>query len=201
MFIRASRICCVGIWRRFSHLRRPLYEPNSISSVSIAPYSVSKWKASMSSVLTPISLRQSLNRPIQSLKVPIFATFPGIKSTSNSSKHFVVPSIRPSFARLDGQECPSPHELFCFEHRRPLFHVCGQAFLCVFTLEEQLLILAFDGEGGFHRNLPAGLHRTLDAAHGLGSLVRRAKLFGILHDVFHEAVALVNVVDDAQLLR
>src|SRR5579872_757388 len=34
----------------------------------------------MSSVLTPISLRQSLNRPIHSLNVPIFATFPGIKS-------------------------------------------------------------------------------------------------------------------------
>src|SRR6266446_5520103 len=78
MFISASRICCVGIWRRFSHLRRPLYEPNSISSVSIAPYSVSKWKASISFVLTPISLRQSLNMPSQSLKVPIFATLPGI---------------------------------------------------------------------------------------------------------------------------
>src|SRR5690348_16056727 len=46
----------------------------------MAPYSVSKWKASMSSVLTPISLRQSLNRPTHSLNVPIFATFPGIKS-------------------------------------------------------------------------------------------------------------------------
>jgi hypothetical protein len=32
----------------------------------------------MSSRLTPISLRQSLNMPIQSLNVPIFATFPGI---------------------------------------------------------------------------------------------------------------------------
>src|SRR6202020_1189405 len=45
----------------------------------MAPYRVSKWKASMSPVLTPMSLRQSLNRPIQSLKVPIFATLPGIK--------------------------------------------------------------------------------------------------------------------------
>src|SRR5579859_6640670 len=34
----------------------------------------------MSSVLTPISLRQSLNRPIHSLNVPIFATLPGINS-------------------------------------------------------------------------------------------------------------------------
>src|SRR6266481_1503571 len=32
----------------------------------------------MSAVLTPISLRQSLNMPSQSLKVPIFATLPGI---------------------------------------------------------------------------------------------------------------------------
>src|SRR5260370_7531511 len=32
----------------------------------------------MSLVLTPISLRQSLNMPSQSLKVPIFATLPGI---------------------------------------------------------------------------------------------------------------------------
>src|SRR6202162_3788550 len=32
----------------------------------------------MSLVLTPISLRQSLNIPSQSLKVPIFATLPGI---------------------------------------------------------------------------------------------------------------------------
>ena len=37
----------------------------------------------MSDVFTPISLRQSLNKPIQSLNVPIFATFPGIL-TSNS---------------------------------------------------------------------------------------------------------------------
>src|SRR5258708_13435135 len=32
----------------------------------------------MSAVLTPISLRQSLNMPSQSLKVPILATLPGI---------------------------------------------------------------------------------------------------------------------------
>src|SRR5882762_8744657 len=32
----------------------------------------------ISAVLTPISLRQSLNMPSQSLNVPIFATLPGI---------------------------------------------------------------------------------------------------------------------------
>src|ERR1700693_3238689 len=37
----------------------------------------------MSAVLTPMSLRQSLNMPSQSLKVPIFATLPGIMPLLN----------------------------------------------------------------------------------------------------------------------
>src|SRR5580704_18831259 len=90
MLRRASRICCVGTWRRFSHLRRPLNDPNWISSVSIAPYSVSNLKLATSSRLTPISWRHSSKRPTQSLKVPILATFPGIKNsltTEDTEEH------------------------------------------------------------------------------------------------------------------
>src|SRR5438045_733025 len=80
MFSNASRICCVGIWRRFSHLRLPLKWPNWISSVSMAPKRVSNLKLEISSRLTPMSLRQSSKRPTQSEKVPIFATLPGMDS-------------------------------------------------------------------------------------------------------------------------
>src|SRR5215467_6932712 len=80
MFSSASRICCVGIWRRFSHFFLPLKWPNWISSVSMAPKSVSNLKLAISSRLTPISLRHSSKSPTQSEKVPIFATLPGIKS-------------------------------------------------------------------------------------------------------------------------
>ncbi len=37
-------------------------------------------------VLTPISLRHSLNSPTQSLKVPIFATLPGINCLTSGAK-------------------------------------------------------------------------------------------------------------------
>src|SRR5215469_2088093 len=86
------------------------------------------------------------------------------------------------------------------EGGRPLLHVRRQPFFRVFALEEQLLVLTLDGEGRFHGNLPARLHRTLDASHSLGRLVGRAELAGVLHDVFHEVVALEDVIDDAQFL-
>src|SRR5258708_5550109 len=96
MFSSASRICCVGTWRRFSHLRLPLKCPNWISSVSIAPNRVSKLKLAISSRLTPISWRHSSKRPTQSLKVPIFATLPGMSST-------------PRYHRVHGVSQRKPH--------------------------------------------------------------------------------------------
>ena len=92
-------------------------------------------------------------------------------------------------------------DYFALNIRRTLLHVRSQAFLRVFALEEQLLVLAFDRQRRLHRNLPAGLHGALDAPHGLRGLVGRAELLGVLHDVFHEAVALEDVVDDAEFLR
>src|ERR1700716_2657308 len=64
---------------------------------------------------------------------------------------------------MDGRGRPSPHKhsphalLLGFEHCRPLLHVRGQTFLRVFTLEQQLLILAFHCQRRLHGNLPARL--------------------------------------------
>src|SRR5438309_3053456 len=84
--------------------------------------------------------------------------------------------------------------LFSRERRRTFFYVCVQAFFCVFALEEQLLVLALDGERSFERDLPAGLHGALDSAHGLRSFVWRTELTRVLEHVLHEAVALKDVV-------
>src|SRR5579862_9131258 len=86
------------------------------------------------------------------------------------------------------------------ERRRPLLDICGQSLFRVIALEQDLLILALNGECGFHWNLPACLHGALDAAHSLSGFVGRAELARILHDVLYEAVALVDVVDDAEFL-
>src|SRR5256712_13479126 len=91
--------------------------------------------------------------------------------------------------------------LFCFELGRALLDVCSQAFLCIFTLEQQLLVLALEGQRCFQRNLPAGLHGALDATDGLRCFVRWTELARVFHHVFHEAVALVNVIDDPELER
>src|SRR5438552_11707973 len=104
--------------------------------------------------------------------------------------------------RLDGRGVPVPtRALFGFKLCRPLLDVSSQAFLCIFTLEKQLLVLALEGQRRFQRNLPAGLHCPLDASNRLGRFVRRAELACIFHDVFHEAIALVNVIDDPELER
>src|SRR6266853_5329453 len=50
----------------------------------MAPKRVSNWKLAISSRLTPISLRHSSKRPIQSEKVPIFATLPGMNVNLSS---------------------------------------------------------------------------------------------------------------------
>src|SRR5580704_9176574 len=148
----------------------------------------------MSAVLTPISLRQSLNMPSQSLKVPIFATFPGIMPLLG---HF-----QPNCFSTRTGVAPVPLEpLFGLEYRRSLFHISRQAFLGVFALEEQLLVFALDRESRLHGNLPSGLHCALDPSYGLCGLVWRAELLRVFDHVFHEAIALVDVVDDAELLR
>src|SRR3954451_4972312 len=85
----ASRICCVGTWRRFSHFLRPFQWPNWMSSVSMAPKSVSKLKPRISSLSTPISLRQSLNSPTQSPKVPILSVETAMKSVAPNTAYFV----------------------------------------------------------------------------------------------------------------
>ena len=91
--------------------------------------------------------------------------------------------------------------LLRLKHRRPLLHVRRQAFLRIFALKQQLLVLALDGQRRLHRNFPSRLHRALDASHGLRRLVGRAELLGVLHDVLHEAVTLEHIVDDAEFLR
>src|SRR6266566_2471312 len=104
--------------------------------------------------------------------------------------------------RLDGRGAPVPtRALFGFKLCRPLLDVSGQTLFCVVTLKEQLLVLALEGQRRFQRNLPAGLHCPLDASNRLGRFVRRAELACIFHDVFHEAIALVNVIDDPELER
>src|SRR6266700_2541447 len=197
MFRRASRICWVGTWRRFSHLRLPLKCPNWISSVSMAPKRVSKLKLAISSRLTPISLRQSSKRPTQSLKVPIFATLPGINSQICGATG--VPA-RPVIARAR-TPVPPRSRLLCLKFRRPFLHVRRQTFFGIFALEEQLLVFAFYGQRGLHWNLPASLHRTFDAPHSFRGFVGRTELARVLHDVFHEAIALVDVVDDSEFER
>src|SRR6266568_179596 len=201
MFRRASRICWVGTWRRFSHLRLPLKCPNWISSVSMAPKRVSKLKLAISSRLTPISLRQSSNRPTQSLKVPIFATLPGISQnlfTTEGTEEHRGKLIQPLCSSV-----PSVVDAFSFrlELRRTLLHVCRQAFFCILALEKQLLVFPLDSKRRLHRDLPAGLHCALDPSHGFRGFVGRAELARVLHDVFHEAFALVNVVDDPEFER
>src|SRR5438094_7038476 len=103
--------------------------------------------------------------------------------------------------RLDGRGRPSPHEHYLAKLCRPLLDVSGQTLFCVVTLKEQLLVLALEGQRSFQRNLPAGLHGALDATDGLRRFVRRTELARILHHIFHEAVALVNVIDDPELER
>src|SRR5271165_1324854 len=114
----------------------------------------------------------------------------------------IHPHRRAELRSADGQECPSPHkrDLLRLEGCWPLLHVRRQAFLRVLALEQQLLVLAFDGQGRLHRNLPARLHGALDSSDGFRRLVGRAELLGVLHDVFHEAVTLENVVEDAEFL-
>src|SRR5277367_4637299 len=90
--------------------------------------------------------------------------------------------------------------LLRLEHRRPFLHIRRQAFLRILALEEQLLIFAFDRQRRLHWNLPPSLHCALDAAYSLGRLIRWAELLSVFHDVFHEAVALEDVVEDAEFL-
>src|SRR4051812_41647722 len=164
----------------------------------MAPKRVSNLKLAISSRLTPISLRHSSKSPTQSENVPIFATFPGI----NPLKHCGETASRPVQSGVARARTPALHHLlFCFELCWPLLHVRGQTFFCVFALEQQLLIFTFHRERRLHRNLPSGLHRALDSSHRFGGLIWRAELASVLHDVFHEAFAFKDVVDDTKLQR
>src|SRR2546429_4478458 len=87
------------------------------------------------------------------------------------------------------------------KYRRTLLHIGGKTFFRVVALEQYLLVLSLDGQRRLHGNLPSRLHRTFDASHSLCGLVRRRELARVLHDVLHEAVALEDVVQDAELLR
>src|SRR5271169_3053995 len=88
-----------------------------------------------------------------------------------------------------------------FELGWALLHIRRQAFLRILALEQQLLVLTLYGQRRLHRNLPARLHRSLDASYSLRRLIGWAELLGILQDVLHEAVALEDVVYDAEFLR
>src|SRR6185369_4785406 len=112
----------------------------------MAPYRVSKLKLAISSWLTPISLRQSSKSPTQSLKVPIFATLPGI-----TPLHLAPASCRLSGGHLALRR-DAADTLFRLENCRPLLHVRRQTFFGVLTQEKQLLILAFHRQRGFHGN-------------------------------------------------
>src|SRR6266550_757290 len=57
----------------------------------------------------------------------------------------------------------------------------SQPFLRVVALEKLLLQLALDRQRALHRDLPAGLHRPLDAPDRLGCFVRRTVAPRILH--------------------
>src|SRR5205814_4455961 len=145
MFSRASRICCVGIWRKFSHLRLPLKWPNWISSVSMAPNNVSNLKLAISSRLTPISLRHSSKSPTQSENVPIFATLPGIvKSQHSEFSHLHL--VRTGSPKAECQMVTAKCTLSSLKLRWTLLHVRGQTFFCVFALEQKLLIFALNGQ-------------------------------------------------------
>src|SRR5437762_10757260 len=67
-----------------------------------------------------------------------------------------------------------------------LLQVGREALLGVLPLEQELLQLALDRERGLERDLGAGLHRALDAPHGLGRLVRGAELLGVRLHLVHE---------------
>src|SRR5438874_11080325 len=80
-----------------------------------------------------------------------------------------------------------------FELRGALLEVCGDTFFGVGAFEQELLIFALEGEAGFQRKLPAGLHGALDASHGLGGLVWRAELARVLQNLVHEIVVVENL--------
>src|SRR5438552_6718041 len=74
--------------------------------------------------------------------------------------------------RLDARGTPVPtRALFGFKLCRALLDVSSQAFLCIFTLEKQLLVLAIVGQRSFQRHLPAGLHAALNASYRFRRLV------------------------------
>src|SRR5690606_31962445 len=76
-----------------------------------------------------------------------------------------------------------------------LLHVRGKTLAGIRALEEELLQLALDRQRLADRQLPAGLHRALDVADRLRRGVRRREPPGVLHDLAHEGVAAVGVVD------
>src|ERR1700730_8930890 len=78
---------------------------------------------------------------------------------------------------------PDTSRLLPLELRHALLLVRRDAFLGVLALEQELLQLPFDRQRRLRREVPTGLHRALDAAHGLRCLVRRDELAGVVHDL------------------
>src|SRR5467141_2651361 len=78
--------------------------------------------------------------------------------------------------------------LLAAEVRLALLDVSRQPFLRIVALEQLLLQLALHRQRALERDLDAGLDRSLDAADGLGGLVRRAELLGVLLDLVEELV-------------
>src|SRR5580698_6534704 len=120
--------------------------------------------------------------PTHSLKLPIFATLPG---------------IRPQVFNTVNTLCFLLRRKHCWT----LLNVRGQTFFGVITLEQDLLVLALNRQRGFHWNLPSRLHGTLNASYGLRSFVWWRELACVFHDVLHEAIALENIVHNAKFLR
>src|SRR6266446_5278971 len=136
---------------------------------------------------------------------PSMSNCPGSIFTLAASIHRpVVRLVAPASRRLSGERPRPPRSalaLFRLERCRALLHICSQSLFRVVALKENLLVFALNRQRGLHRNFPSRLHRALDPPHSLGSFIGRTELLGVLHHVFHEAVALVDVVDDSELQR
>src|SRR5258707_5891349 len=72
----------------------------------------------------------------------------------------------------------------------------SEAFLSIFTLEAELLQLAFNRKSLGERDLGARLYGTFNASNRPGGLIGRTELASIVHDIFPEVLRLVDVVDE-----
>src|SRR5579859_904969 len=109
----------------------------------MAPYRVSNLNSETSLGFTPISLRQSSNKPTQSPKVPIF-NIEAMRSLPYTLTQWLFCHRYVSGSTHRKNLTIRPVALFCFEGCRTLLHIGIQTFFGVFTLEKYLLVLALE---------------------------------------------------------